>query len=158
MVLRMARPISRKGTNNVSYRKRIPADVKRILDKLPKSFRSAGWGRDEIVIATGTADKRKADAELARIAAETPGFAGLKIETVPAGPKYTEVRRMLGNVFLAGGWAVPQLIEALDRGADIAIFDAVTPEEAIAEIAQPVAVFKNGRQTVRWHAPELLRH
>lgn len=70
MVLRMARPITRKGTNNVSYRKRLPADVKRILDKLPKSFRPTGWGRNEIVIATGTADKRKADAELARIAAE----------------------------------------------------------------------------------------
>ncbi|MGD9545001.1 MAG: DUF6538 domain-containing protein [Methylocystis sp.] len=75
----MARPIARKGTNNVSYRKRIPADVRRILDKLPKSFRPAGWGKDEIVIATGTADKRKADAELARIAAEVESrFARLR--------------------------------------------------------------------------------
>lgn len=41
--------------------------------------------------------------------------------------------------------------------ADVAIFDAHTPEQAIAEIARPVAVFKNGRQTVRWTAPELLR-
>jgi cytosine/creatinine deaminase len=41
--------------------------------------------------------------------------------------------------------------------ADVAIFDAHTPEQAIAEIARPVAVFKAGRQTVRWHAPELLR-
>ena len=42
--------------------------------------------------------------------------------------------------------------------ADVAIFDARTPEQAIAEVARPVAVFKAGRQTVRWHAPELLRH
>jgi cytosine/creatinine deaminase len=41
--------------------------------------------------------------------------------------------------------------------ADVAIFDAHTPEQAIAEIAPPVAVFKAGRQTVRWHSPELLR-
>jgi cytosine deaminase len=41
---------------------------------------------------------------------------------------------------------------------DVAIFDAQSPEQAVAEIARPVAVFKAGRQTVRWHAPELLRH
>ena len=41
--------------------------------------------------------------------------------------------------------------------ADIVILDAKTPEQAIAEISRPVACFKNGRQTVRWHAPELLR-
>jgi cytosine deaminase len=41
--------------------------------------------------------------------------------------------------------------------ADVAIFDAQTPEQAIAEIARPVAVFKAGKQTVRWQAPELLR-
>ncbi len=44
------------------------------------------------------------------------------------------------------------------RPADVAIFDAHTPEQAIAEIARPVAVFKSGKQTVRWHAPELVRH
>jgi cytosine deaminase len=41
--------------------------------------------------------------------------------------------------------------------ADIVLLDAETPEQAIAEISRPVACFKNGRQTVRWHAPELLR-
>jgi cytosine deaminase len=43
------------------------------------------------------------------------------------------------------------------RPADVAIFEARTPEQAIAEIARPVAVFKRGEQTVRWHAPELLQ-
>jgi cytosine deaminase len=42
------------------------------------------------------------------------------------------------------------------RPADLAIFDASSPAQAIAEVAHPVAVFKAGRQTVRWHAPELL--
>jgi len=41
--------------------------------------------------------------------------------------------------------------------ADVVILDAETPEQAIAEICRPVAVFKRGKQTVRWHAPELLR-
>jgi cytosine/creatinine deaminase len=41
--------------------------------------------------------------------------------------------------------------------ADVVILDAETPEQAVAEIARPVAAFKNGRQTVRWSAPELLR-
>jgi len=39
----------------------------------------------------------------------------------------------------------------------VVIFDAQSPEQAIAEISRPVAAFKNGRQTVRWHPPELLR-
>ena len=41
--------------------------------------------------------------------------------------------------------------------ADIVIFDAETPQQAIAEISRPVAAFKHGKQTVRWHSPELLR-
>lgn len=46
---------------------------------------------------------------------------------------------------------------AVGHPADIVIIDAQTPEQAIAEIARPVAVFKNGRQTVMWHPAELLR-
>jgi cytosine deaminase len=41
--------------------------------------------------------------------------------------------------------------------ADIVIIDAQTPEQAIAEISQPVAAFKNGTQTVRWDLPKLFR-
>jgi len=40
--------------------------------------------------------------------------------------------------------------------ADVVIVNAQSPEQAISEIAQPVAVFKNGRQTVRWDLPKLL--
>ena len=43
------------------------------------------------------------------------------------------------------------------RPADVVILDAQSPEQAIAEIARPVAAFKRGKQTVRWTAPELLR-
>ena len=40
---------------------------------------------------------------------------------------------------------------------DVVILNAESPRQAIAEIAQPLAAFKNGRQTMRWNAPELLR-
>ncbi len=48
---------------------------------------------------------------------EVPCFRALKIEVVPAGIKYSEVIKATGNkLHVSGGWAVMQLIEALDRG------------------------------------------
>jgi cytosine deaminase len=46
---------------------------------------------------------------------------------------------------------------ALGHPADVVIINAQTPEQAIAEISQPLAVFKNGKRTVVWRPPELLR-
>lgn len=46
---------------------------------------------------------------------------------------------------------------AVGNPADIVVIDAESPEQAIAEIRQPVAVFKGGRQTVVRHPPELVR-
>lgn len=63
-----------------------------------------------------------------------PTLVGLKIETVPAGPKYTDVRAALGeDFFIAGGWAVPQMIEALDRGVD-----AMMPESAMIRVYKAI--------------------
>jgi cytosine/creatinine deaminase len=39
--------------------------------------------------------------------------------------------------------------------ADVVIIDAMSPHQAIAEIRQPLAVFKNGRRTVTRHRAEL---
>jgi 4-hydroxy-tetrahydrodipicolinate synthase len=48
---------------------------------------------------------------------EHPRFRSLKIEVVPAGPKYTEVLDATGGLLhVAGGWAVTQMIDGLDRG------------------------------------------
>jgi dihydrodipicolinate synthase/N-acetylneuraminate lyase len=59
-----------------------------------------------------------------------PTLVGMKVETVPSGPKYTQVREAMGaDFFVAGGWAVPQLIEALDRGVD-----AMVPECAMVRV------------------------
>ena len=50
---------------------------------------------------------------------------GFKVETAPAGPKYTLCRELLGRErVIAGGWAVQQMIEALDRGVDAMIPEA----------------------------------
>ncbi len=40
--------------------------------------------------------------------------------------------------------------------ADLVVIDAATPEQAIAEIRPPLAVWKRGRRTVTRHPPELL--
>jgi len=45
---------------------------------------------------------------------------------------------------------------AVGNPADVVILNAETPEQAVAEVAQPLAAFKNGRQTMRWSLPELL--
>jgi cytosine/creatinine deaminase len=41
--------------------------------------------------------------------------------------------------------------------ADIVVIDATTPEHAIAEISQPLTVYKRGRRTVVRHPSELVR-
>lgn len=46
---------------------------------------------------------------------------------------------------------------AVGNQADLVVFDAITPEAAVAEIRRPVAVFKHGRMTVEWPPPVLLR-
>src|SRR5947209_19047551 len=46
---------------------------------------------------------------------------------------------------------------AIGNPADVVIIDAQSGAQAVAEIAQPLSVFKHGRQTVMWHPPQLLR-
>ena len=52
-----------------------------------------------------------------RLFETVPAFKCLKVEVVPAGPKYTEVLQATGGALhVSGGWAVGQIIEGLDRG------------------------------------------
>jgi 4-hydroxy-tetrahydrodipicolinate synthase len=54
---------------------------------------------------------------ITRLFEEVDSFQSLKIEVVPAGVKYTQVLEATGRrLHIAGGWAVMQMIEALDRG------------------------------------------
>ncbi len=45
---------------------------------------------------------------------------------------------------------------AVGNPADVVIFNARTPEQAVAEVAQPIAAFKRGRQTMAWGLPQLM--
>jgi 4-hydroxy-tetrahydrodipicolinate synthase len=78
-----------------------------------------------------------------RLREQLPGLVGMKIETQPAGPKYTEVRRVMGErFFIAGGWAVPQMIEALDRGVD-----AMIPESSMVRTYSRIFdLYRDGRR------------
>ena len=52
-----------------------------------------------------------------RLNENLPSVVGMKVETVPSGTKYTQVRKAMGaDFYIAGGRAVPQLIEALSIG------------------------------------------
>ncbi len=54
---------------------------------------------------------------IVRLFDEIDAFRCIKVETVPAGSKYTAVLDATqGRLNVSGGWAIPQLIEALDRG------------------------------------------
>lgn len=54
---------------------------------------------------------------IARLFDDVPSFRALKIETVPAGPKYTAALAATGGrLHVSGGCAVMHMIEALDRG------------------------------------------
>jgi cytosine deaminase len=46
---------------------------------------------------------------------------------------------------------------AIGNPADLVVIDALSPEQAVAEICQPLAVYKRGRRTVTRHPPELHR-
>jgi cytosine/creatinine deaminase len=46
---------------------------------------------------------------------------------------------------------------AVGKPADIVIFDAQTPEQAIAEVRNPLATFKHGRQTMERQPARLIR-
>ncbi len=54
---------------------------------------------------------------IARLHERVPAFRAIKIETVQAGPKYTAVLEATGGrLHVSGGWAVMQMLEALERG------------------------------------------
>lgn len=54
---------------------------------------------------------------IARLFRKVEAFRCLKVEVVPAGAKYSAVLEATGGrLHVSGGWAVMQMIEALDRG------------------------------------------
>lgn len=70
MVLKVVSLTKRNGSNNWWYRLTIPADVQRILAKLPNHPRPKGWFATHIMITTGTSDRTLAKAKALDIAAD----------------------------------------------------------------------------------------
>ena len=88
---------------------------------------------------------------LLRLRDALPCMAGIKVESVPAGPKYTLVKQALGAEFhVSGGWAAQQLVEALDRGVD-----AFIPETAMVRVYN--AIWQHHHQERRAEAVHLFR-
>ena len=87
------------------------------------------WGGPGLPIAT-----------IARLFDELEAFRCIKVETVPAGSKYTAIIEATGGrLNVAAGWAVPYLIEALDRGIHV-----VTPGGLHWPIAEVVRRYRAG--------------
>ncbi|MFO1070340.1 MAG: dihydrodipicolinate synthase family protein [Geminicoccaceae bacterium] len=63
-----------------------------------------------------------------RLAERVPELQAVKIETVPAGPKYSAVRAACGDrLHLSGGWAAMQMLDGLARGLDAFVPSGVLP-------------------------------
>lgn len=112
---------------------------------------------------------------IVRLFEEIEVFKSLKIEVVPAGVKYSEVRAATnGRLHLAGGWAVTQMIEALDRGVHAMMPTALhytytridrlyrsDNREAAVELFQqvlPVLAFSNQHLDISIHFFKRLLH
>ncbi|MEK7205285.1 MAG: dihydrodipicolinate synthase family protein, partial [candidate division NC10 bacterium] len=65
---------------------------------------------------------------------ELPTFRCIKVETVPAGPKYSRILAATGGrLHVSGGWAVAQMLEGLDRGVH-----AFMPEGSMVAIYRAI--------------------
>ncbi|MCM4172655.1 dihydrodipicolinate synthase family protein [Arenibacter sp. TNZ] len=99
---------------------------------------------------------------------KVPAFRCLKIETVPAGPKYSRILELTqGKLNLSGGWAVTQMIEGLQRGVHAfmptgmhviyteihRLFEAgrIAEAEALFEKIIPVLAFSNQHLDISIH-------
>ncbi|MEQ8966223.1 MAG: dihydrodipicolinate synthase family protein [Azospirillaceae bacterium] len=88
----------------------------------------AAGGRPVIVQDLDWAGPGLALDAIVEAAARAPAFAGIKIETVPAGPKYSAVRAALGDrLNISGGWAVAQMLDGLARGVDAFVPTGMEP-------------------------------
>jgi integrase len=98
MVLRMACPTKRTGSDNWYFRRQIPKDVKAILAKLPKAKWPRNWYRDHISISLKTADRAKAKASCPEIAAEIE----TQIAALRGGPKalsHKQIAALSGELY-----------------------------------------------------------
>jgi len=137
-----------------AYLVAVPARLYRARERILPFFESVAAGNDApLVVQDYEPSGPGLEVEEIVRLRETLGgkLLGVKIETVPAGPKYSAVRAACGDdLFVAGGWAVPQMIEALDRGVH-----AMIPESSMIRVYK--AVDRAYREGVRGQAAALFR-
>ncbi|MFA7159673.1 MAG: dihydrodipicolinate synthase family protein [Kiritimatiellia bacterium] len=111
---KMARRLLQAGCRNLLLQipfageKRFQDDVMRVADLGPAMLMIQDWDFRGNGLPLGL---------ICRLFEEVDSFRCLKIETVPAGPKYTAVLKATGGrLNVSGGWAVSSMIEALERG------------------------------------------
>ena len=81
---------------------------------------------------------------IAGIARRVPGLAAVKVETVPAGPKYSALREAVGDrLHLSGGWAAMQMLDGLARG-----LDAFVPSGLLSAYVRVFDLFTGGKPEV----------
>ena len=83
---------------------------------------------------------------IARLFEEVESFRCLKVEVIPAGVKYSEALAVTGGrLHVSGGWAVMQIIEALDRGVH-----AFMPTGLHGVYTRIYALYQGGRREQAW--------
>lgn len=87
---------------------------------------------------------------IVRLFEKFESFRALKVEVIPAGPKYSAVLEATGGkLHISGGWAAGQMIEALDRGVH-----AFMPTAMHAVYVRTYQLFAEGK---RREAAQLFR-
>jgi dihydrodipicolinate synthase/N-acetylneuraminate lyase len=113
--------------------------------------------------------------EIVRLFETLPTFRCLKVETLPAGPKYTSVLEATGGrLHVSGGWAAMQMPDALARGVHafmpstldpvyVAIYDCyrrgdIEVARALFERLLPIVAFSHQHIDVSIRFFKKLRH
>ncbi len=138
---RMAREVGA-----AAYLVAVPTEFYQEPEKVEPFFREVAEGAGDFPMMlqdldfTGPGLQPEAIRRLTQV---LPSLSSLKIESNPAGPKYTAIREICGGeMFLAGGWAIAQMIEALDRGVD-----AMIPECSMTRVWSAIdRNYRSGRR------------
>jgi hypothetical protein len=115
-VLRMVSLFKRNGSDNWYYRRTIPADVRRILEKATKKVRRRGWYQTHILISTGTPDRAAAKTAGAEIAANVER----QFKALRDGPKALNAKQVDGNAIR---WMLKEMVSASEERFDLSHCD-----------------------------------
>lgn len=144
MVLRMACPTRRKGSDNWYYRRTIPTDVRVVLQKLAKERRPRGWYKTHISISLGTADRTAAKVTCTEVAAQVER----QLKALREGPKpltAKQIAALSGIVYRA-------FAQGLENNPGLTVKGWLRVAEAneAAKRGNPLLIAKNasGRQVI----------